>query len=516
MPFTDALSWIPTWAWCLVIIAILLYLYGVWPYLTTPISLPGPKPTPFVGNLLEMNAKGILDTDAAHVKTYGRCHVTWIGRRPLINIADPDIVKQICIKEFPKFVNRPVLVPLSPVQNAMVSVLKDDHWKFVRSILSPAFSSGKMRKMVPLIQICLDRLTENLTELSKSGKSFEVKSVMGGLSMEVIGAVGFGIETDVQKDLNDRFLTMAKRVFEENALTKIPVMMSLFFPFLKPIFQALDMTADSKDVTDFFATLLNKTISERRQQPSARKDLLQLILDSSVDDLQETLTDKDVDVNALKMDKLDRNKKLTDTEVVAQAFVFLLAGFDTTAAALSFFAYNLAVNPECQEKLIQEIDDSLQGAAPTYDNVMTLPYLEMCLSETQRLYPAVRGTSREASEPMTINGVYIPTDSTVILMNYILQHDEAYWPDPKKFDPERWSPEQKAARNPYVYFPFGIGPRNCVGTRLAQMEAKMAVVSVLQKFRFVRGPETEVPLKLKKGNFIQAENGVWLRVQSRD
>ncbi|XP_064613117.1 cytochrome P450 3A19-like [Liolophura sinensis] len=365
----------------------------------------------------------------------------------------------------------PIVLPFG---SPWLILLEDDHWKFVRSVLSPAFSSGKMRAMVPMIHSCLNRLNENLSAYSKSGNSFEAKSVMGGSYH------------------------------------------GIFFPFALPLLEAVGLTVDSKEVTDFFVTMLKETIAERRKQPSPRKDLLQLILDSSVDDLKETLVDKDVDADALKLDKLDRNNKLTDTEVIAQTLLFLIAGFETTSAALAFLAYNLAVYPECQEKLIREIDSTLNGTTPTYENVMTLPYLDMCLSETQRLYPAIRGMTRAAREPVTINGVHIPAQATVLFLGYALQHDETYWPDPEKFDPERWSPEQKAARNPYVFFPFGVGPRNCVGMRLAQMEAKMAAVAMLQKFRFIRAPETEVPLTLKKGPFVQAEYGVWLRVQPRD
>ncbi|XP_064611451.1 cytochrome P450 3A9-like [Liolophura sinensis] len=516
MWFTEALSWAPSWLWYLLAITLLIYLYGIWPYLSTSIRLPGPKPSLFFGNLIQLNKTGALNMEMMCLKKYGRVFLSWRGRNPVINIADPDMVKQICVKEFKNFANRGVFLPLGAVQKSMITNLEDNHWKFVRSVLTPAFSSGKMRRMNPLIHICLQRLMDNLSEICKSGKSFELKRVMGGLTMEVIGAVGFGIETDAQKDLNDRFITMAKKVFEDNIQARMPVLLTFLFPFMKPVFEALNFTSDPKDATDFFVTMLSETIEQRRKEPSPRKDLLQVILDSNVDDLKESLAEKDVDVDALKMDRLNRNKKLTDTEVIAQCIVFLLAGYDATASALSYFAYNMAVHPECQEKLIREIDEDLKGALPMYDNVMTLPYLDMCLSETQRLYPAVRGVGRKCQDDIDINGLHIPAGATVLLMGYALQHDETYWPQPEKFDPDRWSPEQKASRHPYVYFPFGVGPRNCIGMRLALMEAKMAIVAILQKFRFIRAPETQVPLTLKKGAFVQPEHGIWLRIESRD
>ncbi|XP_064613115.1 cytochrome P450 3A8-like [Liolophura sinensis] len=515
MGLTDVVSWVPAWLGYLIAFILLIYLYGVWPYLTSQIRLPGPKPTVFFGNLIEVYKHGVIPTDMSNLKKYGRVYMSWTGRIPTIYVSDPDLVKQICVKEFQNFPNRAIHAPLSPLQRSMITSLKDDHWKFVRSVLSPAFSSGKMRKMVPLIQICIDRLIENLGDLVKKQRSIDIKPVMEGLTMEVIGAVGFGIETNVQNDLNDRFLIMARRVFQVNSLTKIPVILTLFFPFMRPIFEALNMTADSGEVMDFFAKMVKHTIQERRQQPSPRKDLLQVILDSSVDDLKETVADRDVDVDALKMDGVKR-KTLTDKEVIAQSLVFLLAGFESTATAVSHLLYSLAIYPECQDKLVEEIDEALKGGAPTYDNVMKLPYLEKCLCEAQRLYPAIRGNSRMSREAITINGIYIPANTSVMLMGYALQHDETYWPDPEKFDPERWSPEQKAARHPYVSIPFGAGPRNCVGMRLAQLEAKMSVVAMLQRFRFIRAPDTEVPLKMKKGSFLLPENGIRLRIESRE
>jgi cytochrome P450 family 3 subfamily A len=138
----------------------------------------------------------------------------------------------------------------------------------------------------------------------------------------------------------------------------------------------------------------------------------------------------------------------------------------------------------------------------------------MCLSEVLRLYPSGPRTDRVTKNEITIKGVRIPKGMTIGVPIYALQNDPEIWPNPTKFDPERFTPEAKEGRNPFNYFPFGLGPRNCVGMRLALMELKMAMVFLLQRLKFVVCEDTQIPLQLNKLKMVGV-NGIKLRVERR-
>ncbi|KAK3089747.1 hypothetical protein FSP39_006170 [Pinctada imbricata] len=159
---------------------------------------------------------------------------------------------------------------------------------------------------------------------------------------------------------------------------------------------------------------------------------------------------------------------------------------------MTFLAYNLAMNPECQEKCIEEVDRVLGKGKPDYDNVLKMEYLDNCMNETLRIQGPASLTNRHVEEDSVVAGYKIPKDTALNISIYAVHHNPEYWPNPEKFDPDRFTPEEKAKRHPYAFLPFGHGPRNCIGMRLAYLEAKAAIASILQKYRLKRCEETEV------------------------
>lgn len=209
-------------------------------------------------------------------------------------------------------------------------------------------------------------------------------------------------------------------------------------------------------------------------------------------------------------------KGLTKNEIYGNALIFMVAGYDTTANTLTFASYSLATNPDVQDKLIEEIDREIADKPLEYENVMSLEYLDMFVSEVLRLWAPTSRFNRTAAKDITLNGVNIPKGVDVSIPQWVIHRDPEFWPDPDKFDPERFTKENKEKRNPYVYLPFGAGPRNCMGMRLALFETKLAIVGILQKFKFVTTPETEVPPELLNGFFIKPKNGMILKLEARE
>lgn len=222
-------------------------------------------------------------------------------------------------------------------------------------------------------------------------------------------------------------------------------------------------------------------------------------------------------MNTQNSTEMDNHKALSDLELVAQSIVFIFAGYETTSTALSFLMYILATHPEVQQKLQEEIDTTFPNKAPpTYDALVQMEYLDMVLNETLRLFPVAGRIERVCKKDVEIKGVLIPKGTVVMVPSIVLQRDSTFWPEPEEFHPERFSKENKDSINPYIYLPFGTGPRNCIGMRFALMNMKLAVVRVLQNFSFKPCKETQIPLELDTLAIIQPKKPIVLKAELRD
>jgi len=211
-------------------------------------------------------------------------------------------------------------------------------------------------------------------------------------------------------------------------------------------------------------------------------------------------------------------KTLSENEILAQALVFFLAGYETTATTLSFCTYELALNPDIQQKLYEEIMSSLDsnGVIP-YETLAKMPYLDAVICETLRKYPPALMLTRESSVEYELanTGIKLYRGQAVEIPVYAIHHSEEYYPNPDKFNPDRFLPENRDQIIPYTYLPFGAGPRNCIGMRFALTEAKLGLVSILQKYRFSQSSKTEIPLIFNEGVRILQTNNVHVRIHKR-
>ncbi|XP_037553385.1 thromboxane-A synthase, partial [Nematolebias whitei] len=212
-----------------------------------------------------------------------------------------------------------------------------------------------------------------------------------------------------------------------------------------------------------------------------------------------------------------QKKVITEDEIVGQAFVFLLAGYDTISNTLSFTCYLLALHPECQRKVQEEVDEFFtRHESPDYTNIQELKYLDMVVCEALRLYSPIFKFTREVEHDCIINGHFFPKGIILEVFAGFLHHDPEHWPEPQKFIPERFTPEAKANRHPFVYLPFGAGPRNCVGMRLAQLEVRMVLVRLFHRFSLEACTETKVPLDLHSVGSLSPKKGIYVKITRRN
>uniref|UniRef100_A0A3Q4BDG2 Cytochrome P450 3A n=1 Tax=Mola mola TaxID=94237 RepID=A0A3Q4BDG2_MOLML len=489
---------IETWTLIAFLIT-LVAVYGYAPYgFFKKIGVLGPKPWPFIGTFLHYR-KGIHNFDTECYQKYGKVWGLYDGRQPLLCIMDTTMIKTVLVKEcYSVFTNRRDLGLNGPLRDA-VSITEDEQWKRIRSILSPSFTSGRLKEMYSIMLQHSSNLINSLRKKVEADEVIEVKEVFGPYSMDVVTSTAFSVDIDSINHPSDPFVANIKKMVKFDFLNPMLVLVVLF-PFLRPIIEGMNVSFFPRDVLEFFYSFLKKIKDERsRDETKNRVDFMQLMVNAHVSENHKE------DPNS--------QKGLTDDEILAQAMIFIFAGYETSSSSLGFLAHNLAINPEIQKKLQQEIDETFPGK-PTYEALMQMEYLDMVVNESMRLYPIANRLDRIAKSSVEINGVTIPKGTSITVPVYVLQRDPTLWPEPEAFKPERFSKDNKDNIDPYAFLPFGAGPRNCIGMRFALLMMKLAMVEILQRFSFVPCKETDIPMVLGNDGFTTPKNPIKLKLDN--
>ncbi|XP_071770534.1 cytochrome P450 3A30-like [Centroberyx gerrardi] len=481
------LSFISFETWTLLVIFISLFImYGYWTYgIFEKLGIPGPKPRMYWGTVGSLDQVYYID-DQKHSKQYGKVWGMYEFRKPMLAVMDPVMLKAIMVKEcFSHFTNRQNLRLNGDLYDA-VSITEDDQWRRIRNVLSPSFTSGRIKEMFDIMRHHSRKLRDSLRLKVRNDEVISVKESFGSYSLDVMASYAFSVDIDSISNPSDPFITHAKNLF------KIPLTLFFLqgmFPFLAPLFEMLGFSFFPKSATAFFQKVLEKIRAERgRGSHQTRVDFLQLMINS------QTVSDSNGE---------EQNKGLSDHEILSQATIFVFAGYETSGSTLTFLAYNLARNPEVMSRLQEEIDSTFPNKAPVqYEALMQMEYLDCVVNESLRLYPPVARLDRVAKSTVEINGITIPKDTVVMIPVYAMHRDPDLWPDPEEFKPDRFSKENKQSIDPYTYLPFGVGPRNCMGMRFAMVMIKLAMVEVLQNYSFSVCEETEIPLRMNPTGLV--------------
>ena len=380
--------------------------------------------------------------------------------KPFLNISDPELLKLIQVKDFDHFVDR-----TSPAQNRLLfsggdlnkiwlrqlTSLTGDEWKEVRAAFSPIFTSGKMKNMMKFIQHVSGELVNEFDKHAKAGEEFEVKNVFNKFSMNALASAAFGLDAQSFSNEKSLFVKHAARAFANTGWDKLNLFLRII-PGVVPLIEFFGLNTQAPEATKFFRDVIMQSIKLRRQTGDRKNDLIDLMLDAMKDDDLEK--DDDVEEEHEKEMKLThkRKKQLDELDIVATALVILVAGYDTTAIALSYTAYELANHPDIQEKLQEEIDQAYQDARdgfPDYNVIMNLPYLDMVLFESLRYNPPVGANWRAVEKDWKL-----PNTNIVLKKGDILTYNARYlhrlpehWSHPDQFYPEHFSKEEKSKRN---------------------------------------------------------------------
>ncbi|XP_061401515.1 cytochrome P450 6a9-like [Musca vetustissima] len=425
--------------------------------------------------------------------------------RPAVFVLDPELIKNVLIKDFSKFTDRGFYHnekddPLS----GQLFLLDGAKWKNMRNKLSPTFTSGKMKFMYPTVTKVGEEFIEVLGKMvEQNGSVVEVKDLLARFTTDVIGTCAFGIECSSLKDPNAEFRVMGKKSLVEQRHNRLII---AFMASFVDLARKLGFKQTPDDIEAFFMRIVRETVEYREKNNIRRNDFMDMLID---------LKNKKL----MKSDHGDELTNLSLEEIAAQAFVFFNAGFETSSTTLGFTLYELAQNQEVQDKARREVMEKLdkyQGEL-SYECLKEMQYLEQILSETLRLYTVLPILNRMALEDYVVPGnpkYVIKKDMQILIPAGAIHRDEKYYPQPNTFNPDNFSPDKVAERDSVLFLPFGEGPRNCIGMRFGKMQALVGLALLMKNFRFSVCKETQIPLTYSKEAFlISTDKGIYLKVE---
>ncbi|XP_011862719.1 PREDICTED: probable cytochrome P450 6a14 [Vollenhovia emeryi] len=441
----------------------------------------GPRPMPLFGNFKDVMANNVSASDylTEMYNTYKDEPMFGIFARktPLLIMKDLDLIKDVLIKDFTLFANRgfPTFEKAEPLSQHLFS-LEPKRWRPLRTKLSPVFTSGKLKEMFSLILECADHLVQYMEKIESDTESVECRELAAKYTTDVIGSCAFGIEMNALSDKDSEFRKMGRKVFTPTWRTMMRIRIRQMFPWL---YEMSGYILPQTEVTKFFTSVIAETMDHREKNNVIRNDFIDML--------------RELKKNPDKVGDIE----MTDSLIASQAFVFFLAGFETSSTTISNALYELALNQKIQDKLREEIDEvytKFDGNL-VYDTIKKMDYLDKVFKETLRKYPPGTILMREATSSYTFDGtkVSIPKEQKVWIPVYAIHRDPDIYPKPDVFDPERFNEEAVQTRHPMAYLPFGDGPRNCIGARFAVYQSKVGLIKILRNYKVETCEKTPIP-----------------------
>ncbi|KAI1283230.1 Cytochrome P450 3A24 [Halotydeus destructor] len=418
----------------------------------------GPKNNIFLGRLDVFNNKNNVKSIGELLNQYGDIVAFYFGGYPALIVQDEELLNNILIKDFHLFSDRQSFGSgqyASDISRSALISTVGNRWRNMRGILTPTFTSGKLKHMATVMNESIGQLMDNLTkETDECKKEVNIHSSFQGLTMDAIGRSAFGITTNQAGKVHP-LITASRDVFngKGSLLHAIVIYLPGLDSILFPIRKLVNMV--KKNITyiprEFIYSVCNQLLAARRKSSETHADLLQALIEAGDD-------------NKASSKKL----VLSDNEIIANSFLFLEAGFETTSTTLAYVAHVLVNHQEVQDKLRQEILNFKAKNKTDSDSylVMTeLPYMDAVIHETLRMYqPVTNFINRVASQDYSYQGKTIPKGTTIFVPAPQIHRNAKFWPNPDTFDPMRFY-ETKV--NPIHFMAFGAGPRNCIGMRFA-------------------------------------------------
>ena len=408
---------------------------------------PGPKGHFLLGSMLDIS-RDWLASYARFVKEYGDVVYLRLAHVPIVLLVHPREIERVLVTDSANFTKSADYRALATVLGKGLLTSEGEFWRGQRSLIQPAFRRENILSYAPV----MTRATEQMLHSWPDASERNIHADFMRVTLQIVAQCLFGAEVSSAAErvgkameiVTDRFITDASA--------------ALLFPFDIPGIFAPQKSRAIRELNN----IINGIIRERRASSPHRADLLDALL--SVRDSE--------------------GKPMPEHQLRDEVMTLFLAGHETTAIALSWTCFLLAQHPQIEAKLLLELQAVLAGRTPTIEDLPRLRYTEMVLKEAMRLYPAVWGLGRRAIAECELGGYRIPAGTNIFMFQWLTQRDPRFFPEPQCFDPDRWrdDPVRPGKLPRFAYFPFGGGPRVCVGASFAMIEATLLLAMIQQKF----------------------------------
>lgn len=413
------------------------------------------------------------------------------------------------IKDFDHFLNHnEILSNLDRVFGKTLFGMKGQLWKDMRSTLSPIFTSSKMKSMYGLLTNHVEDFLKHFETKTGNGTvDIDALEIFSRFTADGISTAVLGFDGDCVKNDDSGLFKLCKRILHDFTSSQAILKVVLAF-FSQKVYTYFNMQLTRKTTVDFFKRAVVDVMNERDRTNVSRPDVIQLMLNvkNKIRD-QGALDADNNEVDGLKTNIKNLQEIADDDEYwLAQGFIFFFGGFDTTSNLLQSMTYELAMNPDIQDELYREITGvtATLGSKPvTYETLHGMKFLDMVVSESLRKHPPFIQMDRTCSKDYDLDlgdgkTVAIKKGELVIFPYYQLHRDPEYFPNPEKFDPYRFSDENKDSIVSGTYLPFGLGPRACIGSRFVLMEAKLLMFYLLVNFEIKKCARTPEKLTYER------------------
>jgi cytochrome P450 len=414
----------------------------------TSLRVPtGPRGYWLTGNLPDFR-KARLEFFVNCARDYGDVVKIRFAHRHIYLLSHPDLIEEVLVTQSRHFIKHFALRLNPVVLGKGLLTSEGDFWLRQRRLVQPMF----LRNRIITYASAMVALTERHLAAWNSGEKRDMHEEFMRLTLAIAAKTLFNAE--VGSDA--RSIAQAMAVMQQNFLERFNSLLPL------PMWIPTPANLRARRAVRQLDAVIYRIIHERRQSGVDHGDLLSLLLRARDED----------------------GAVMTDTQLRDEAMTLFLAGHETTALVLSWTWYLMSQHPDIEQKLWAELDIVLGGRLPTVDDWPKLKYTEWIALESMRLYPPAYVIGREATVDCTIGGYHVPAGTTTLLPQWVVHRDARFFDEPERFWPERWGEEKIKALPKFAYFPFGGGPRICIGNQFAMMELVLILATIAQRFRF--------------------------------
>ncbi|MCU0490440.1 MAG: cytochrome P450 [Chloroflexaceae bacterium] len=439
---------------------------------------PGPSPRLAWPRLFAFNRDPIGFT-MAMARTYGDVAAYQLGPQPFALLSNPEDIRDVLVTNNRNFVKGVGLARAKRLLGEGLLTSEGDFWRRQRRLAQPAFHRQRIAGYANTMVAYAERHASRW----QPGDTRDIAEEMMALTLAIVGKTLFdsdveGEASEVGAALNDAIALFS----DSNRLLMI---------LAEQV--GIQQNARLAQTRNRLDAIIYRMIDEHRASGDDRGDLLSMLLQAH--------------------DAEGDGSGMTDQQVRDEALTIFLAGHETTANALTWTFYLLSQNPTVAQQLYAELDAVLGKRLPTMDDLPQLHYTDMVIHESMRLYPPAWIIGRRALNDFTAGGYRIPANTTVLMSQWQVQHDPRFFPDPYRFDPLRWLPEARSRRHKYSYFPFGGGPRQCIGEQFALMEMVLVLATLARRWRLHLVPGH--PVTLQPSITLRPKHGMRMRLERR-